>query len=127
MSSISREQFLNYCKEKQKLDQKYGNIIVESAKIKENEKDLKKQSKLESQKAKLDDPEYLEKKEARRLKQLERQKLAYYAKKQGPPKTEDTLDTVSIDSDRTLTPKISPEPPNAFVKDVPKRFIGNYF
>ena len=39
MSSISREQFLNYCREKQKLDQKYGEIIVQSAKIKEKEKE----------------------------------------------------------------------------------------
>jgi hypothetical protein len=122
MSSISREQFLNYCKEKQKLDQKYGNIIVESAKTKEKEKDLKKESKLEKEKAKLDDPVYLEKLEARRLKRMERQKLAYYAKKQGPPKIEHTVDTVGTDSDRTLTPEISP-----IVKDKPKRFIGHYF
>lgn len=118
MTSISREQFLNYCREKQKLDQKYGDIIVQSAKIKEKEKDLKKESKLETQKAKLDDPEKLE---AKRLRQLERKKLAYHAKKEALKATVGDTE----DSDCTLTPE--PAPANAFVKDAPKKFIGNYF
>ena len=129
MSSISREQFLNYCKEKQKLDQKYGDMIVQSAKIKEKQKDLKKESKLESkletQKTKLDDPVYLEKLEARRLKQLERKRLAYHAKKEALKAEVGNTEDVS-DSDRT--PEIvSPEPEPIVIKNAPKKFIGNYF
>ena len=85
MSSISKEQFLKYLKERKTLDKHYGELIVNASKLKEARDEVKNAGKSERLAEKLADPEHIEKLQAQRRGKYLRKKERDLLVKQDKP------------------------------------------